>query len=113
MPNDMSGRYERAANVSTDERIASGIIGATLLLPALARTSGGRLALAVAGAALLLRSVTGRCGLYRVLGINTAEDAVGAGPELPRDRVSQASEDSFPASDPPSWTPVNGPAATR
>jgi DUF2892 family protein len=111
MANDALYRQEVATNVSTDERIASAIAGATLLLPAFARASRGRVALAVAGMALLLRGLTGYCGLYRALGVSSAQPAIGAKPPLPRDLVSQASEDSFPASDPPSWTPVNGPAA--
>ena len=89
-------------NVGTVERVGSTIAGLALIAHAAMRPTLGRLALAVGGAALLQRGLTGHCALYHALGIDTAasvpRNAAGEDPVL------AASEDSFPASDPPSWT---------
>ena len=47
----------------------------------------------------------------RQLGLDTAGEPRQARNAVGEDRVVCASEDSFPASDPPSWTPVAGTAA--
>ena len=93
-------------NVAGVERIGSVFAGAALILSALARPSFGRIVAVIGGAALLGRGLTGHCALYRILGIDTALPE-----EAEPDPVLRASEDSVPASDPPSWTPVMGPAA--
>jgi uncharacterized membrane protein len=109
MPNAIS-QHNPAINVGAAERIGSTVAGTALIFHALARPSFVRIAVALGGMALLQRGLTGNCGVYRALGVDTAHRDDGARQADGRDRVEAASEDSFPASDPPSWTPVTGPA---
>jgi uncharacterized membrane protein len=71
LPHPKGARHD--TNVGTLERWGSVIGGAALAAYGMKRRSLGGTALAILGAGLLSRGMTGYCQLYRGLGINTAK----------------------------------------
>jgi Protein of unknown function (DUF2892) len=109
-PNTCGNAFDRAfmkspQNVSEAERWGSALAGTALALFGLSRSSWtGQLA-TVGGAMLIHRGITGHCALYDAL------DSVRSANAEAVDAVDLASEDSFPASDPPAW--ISGRQACR
>lgn len=97
-------------NLGEGERLASAVGGALLLGYGLARRPSLMSAvLAAAGVMVLERGLTGHCSLYRALGIDRSGDGgmAARARHSVMDRIERAVDESFPASDPPSWSPTS------
>jgi uncharacterized membrane protein len=71
-------------NVGQYERVASGIGGAALVWLGLQSRSLGGILAALGGAALLHRGITGRCQVYRRIGVDTTSEGLSRGVEVDR-----------------------------
>jgi hypothetical protein len=98
-------------NVPEGERWLSALAGALLAVVGLGKKSLAGAGLALAGGYLLYRAASGHCFVYQLLG-RVPGAAVGMPPPdvIPPpsvhygDEVAESSWESFPTSDPPSWT---------
>ena len=93
-----------AVNITEAERVVSAVAGGILAWAGLRKKSSAGMALALAGGELLRRGITGHCYAFELLGVRTVP-ALGIRDAAHADwEVDNASEESFPASDAPSFT---------
>jgi hypothetical protein len=96
----------RSWSLEESEKWCVAVCGATLALVGLRHRSAGGALMAAAGGALAVRAMLGHRDLHHLRYL--AENLRGER----RDEVEAAGDESFPASDPPSWTPTGGVKAT-
>jgi uncharacterized membrane protein len=93
-----------AVNITEAERVVSAVAGGILAWAGLRKKSSAGVALALAGGELLRRGITGHCYAFELLGVRTVPEQ-GIRDDAHADwEVDNASEESFPASDAPSFT---------
>lgn len=91
------------------ERVFCGASGALLAVYGMRRGGWLGRALTAAGASLVGRAMSGKHDLTRArLAAARVLDGIGLTTDEARDRVMHDSDESFPASDSPSWTPTSG-----
>ena len=98
------GIWESTPAIERDlERWTAALAAGALIAAGFRRRSAAGLLLVAGGGALAWWAATGsEVRKHRRAQVREAL------PGVKRDPVAKASEDSFPASDPPSWTPITG-----